>query len=548
MSIRLAIIASMLVLAGCVVSPNYDSDPAEFSTLPETHGVVIFQVVNMNDRLSPYIYEWGLFRARRLGGGLMTWLQEGQKEPLKYIVYPDYLAIPGTTFWVGVLPAGNYLAEDLYSSFNTGNLYGYMSAPIPDSFASFTIEPGRVTLLDAYLYNGFGETFLMSNVESADNLLAKAEAAFPAIITAVDVTHPLRFPSNSRKDPVKAFDDMAAWAETQGTSVYSPDGRIYRPARLGQIFERLPDGEWRRIALDTFEAVPYVFAAANGEAVAVTQGGRVFRRQSADAGFVEIPVEFDGRLRNLIRTGDGEWIAAVVKTRIEERNYGPDGKLVVKEEVHDLALLKSANIETPSWEHIVQVPVAARHARALFVPGRAIIANPGDVSTLIDLATGSTKRLGSGFAYIRAYDDGRILGYTGTETGFFGPGGAGEIWFSPDNGDTWRQFPGFDAMGMPELLDDGSVLTVGVPRIRTRREALSLEERFQGILTATADSNWWEPVEKLPEECTGWIELKRLESGLLALCEFKVFRRKDGRSEWTLENMRNLKTENDEAK
>src|SRR5690606_38619527 len=127
-----------------------------------------------------------------------------------------------------------------------GQYYGHYAAPIPDPFTSFRIEAGRVTLLDAYLFNNFGDNFRMVNVESPDDLIEKAKATYPDIMQAVDTDEPLGFAADARSflddDTV---DDMFKWAGTTGMAHYAVDGYIYRPAKMGRIFERSPEGEWR---------------------------------------------------------------------------------------------------------------------------------------------------------------------------------------------------------------------------------------------------------------------------------------------------------------
>lgn len=538
---RLILLAFLLTLSGCVMPNHYNSSPRQFSKLPETHGVVVFQVTNMDYRLNRYMYDWHVFRTRRIGGGPMTWLEEGKEPPEKYMVYPNFAPIPGTTLWVGVLPAGNYLAEDLYSSFNNGNYYGHMTAPIADRFASFRVEPDRVTLLDTYLYKGFGNNFLQANVISPDDLLAAAREAYPEIMDSVSLENPLQFPTSLREDDAEANEGILKWAETVGTATYAAEGRVFRPARAGQIFERSPAGEWVRVSLPTFEPVEAVWATETGSVIAVTRSGRIFRRAAGNTGYAEIEVPLEGRVRRVGQDASGTWYVNTQTTRTEKEviQYGKDrGKeKVIKH--HELALWRSERLVSDDWEKVIELPVESGGARMTIVNDKAFLFDSEQPTRAIDLDTGSAIELEKSIVFTRAYSSGKVLGFTEFERGFWTTT-ATEIWLDDGTGNGWKQLPDVKPRGMPEMLSDGSILLVGQRESRTREEQARGDSAYEGFLQLTPGATRWKPYGEVPDGCTGWIELRELEDGILALCDYKVFFNPSETNDWLPEDMRDL--------
>lgn len=538
---------ALLFLSGCVTAPvPYNSSPKEFSAIPETHGVVVFQNVNTDSRIHPNMYGWTSFRASRLGGPT-DWLKKGEKEPLKYAVYPDYFAIPGTALWVGVLPAGNYLAEDFYSWFNNGQYYGHMSAPVPDSLASFRIEAGKVTLLDTYLYNGLVDTFTMANVASPDKLLDHAMQIHPKLMASVDTNSPLGFPQSVEDEPEKTREAFAKWASVHGPAVFGPEGRIYRPSRMGRILERSARGEWRSLALDTFETVSSAFAGANGELVAVTRGGRAFRRLSAHDAFVEMPLDFgDARLSSLARLPGGEWVASVIITHEIRKGTGYRNSregYAVKE--YELEVLKVPDLEAPVWQSILRIPVEKAYAAMVVLDSLGVLTHVTDETTLIDFSTGEVFESGPGFSHVRKYHNGLMLGVSVHEAGVWASSWP-EPYYSTDDGRSWNTMPSVMAKGMPGVLPDGGIVMPGW--LRGENSSSRAERQpFEGFLGATLNARKWQKLEKPPEGCSGWIEFKQTPDALLALCEYAAFRRTGPDTEWIKEDMRHLEDDKQET-
>lgn len=535
----LALLA-LLFLSGCVTAPvHYNSSPEEFSNVPDTHGVVVFQNVNMDSRIHPHMYGWTSFRASRLGGPT-SWLKEGEEEPLTYAVYPDYSVIPGTSLWVGVLPAGNYLAEDFYSWFNNGEYYGHMSAPVPDRLASFTVEAGKVTLLDTYLYNGLLDTFRMANVSSPDELLERAVERYPEIMSSVDSNALPGFSSSVESEPEKTREDFAKWASVNASAVFAPDGHIYRPLRMGRILERSPDGEWRNLALDTFETVASTFAGMNGELVAVTRGGRAFRRLDADDAFVEMPLDFgDSRLNSLARLPNGDWIASVIITRERREGTGYRNSregYVVQE--YELEVLRVSDFDAPAWQSILRIPVEKSYAAIVLLDSLGVVTNAADETTLVDFATGEVFKSGPAFSHVRKFHNGLMLGVSVHKAGIWASSGP-EPYYSTDNGRSWNAMPSVMAKGMPGVLPDGGIVMPGWVRGENSNRRAE-REPFEGFLGATLNAKKWKKLEKPPEGCSGWVEFEQTADALLALCEYATFRRTGPDTEWIKEDMRHL--------
>lgn len=537
MIFRISIVLGYLTLAGCVVAPTgYDSDPDEFEAVPGTHGIVVFQGVTMDPRLNEFMWGWHSVRTSRLGGPPMTWLKKGEAAPLKYNVYPDYGTLPGTTLWVGVLPAGNYLLEDFYSSFNNGQYYGHLAVSVADSVASFTIEPGKVTVLDTYLYKGFGGKHLTSNVAPRTDLVAAAKLKYPGILAGVDTSAPLGFTAAGVERGTETSERMMSWAHTVGASEFANDGRIFRGARAGQIFERLPQGTWKRHSLPSFQSVQSVEATENGEVVAILGSGDAYWRKSPERDFERVPLTFEGELQGLSQVA-GEWFASVVRTSNTVDRF--DKKIAT----HELDLMKAPSLDGP-WELYRTLPVEKPYAAARRLGDKVIVGNPDGMGKIFDVKAGREIELPAGFAYVRSYADGTVLGSTAYERGFWSGIASSELWISRDYGSTWTELPDVAAKGMPEHIGDGEVLLVGKRVHRTPEERKQLKRKpFEGVLKANTNSKIWDDVEEVPEGCSGWIEFHENDNEPLMLCEYKVLRKSKGSVEWIEEDMRGLKSD-----
>lgn len=541
MPMRMTVLGAMLLLTGCLAQPRiYNSDPDVITQVPATHGVVIFQAVTMDSRVHPYMPGWHIMRSTRIGGPPITWLKEGEQEPLKYHIYPDYRVIPGTSFWIGVLPAGNYLAEDFYTSFHNGQYYGHLAVPVIDAYASFRIEPGRVTVLDTYLYEGLGQNHLLGNVSSRVDLLRKAAEAYPGIMAGVDATDPIRFPARDSEDEAQTLELLLPWARTTEMTQHAPDGYSYRAARAGQIFERTPSGEWRRVSLGTFEPVDSIQVRAGGEVYAVTSGGRAFHRERFDAPFTELPLNFQGRLRNLIPLDDGRWLAAVRHTQTHTEQYG---RREEKVETYELEILLANDLAGP-WQSFARMPVERIYSNAQVIGSQVFIGNPRGTGASFDLANGAKTQLPTGFAFLRSYADGTVLGHTTYETGFWGTEPA-EIWLSRDWGRTWEKLPNdVEPKGMPAW-KGGKVMLPARRAHRTREERARGAENFVGIVAAAPGDRTWQAVDTVPEDCTGWAELQYSDDEVVLFCEYAVFRKNSALKDWFNENMRGFKRDED---
>lgn len=545
MHIRSAAFALLLLISGCAITlPVYDSDPEKFETVPETHGVVVLQIANL-DIFGDTAPPWSVVRTSRIGGST-DWVKEGEQAPHKYHIYSDYEAVPGTSLWVGVLPAGNYLIDDFYAQFTNG----FIAAPVRDIFASFAVEAGKTTVLGTYLYKGFTPNLLLTNVESRIDLVKKASDMYPEIMAAVDSSEPLYAMREARQMAEGVSEEILKWAETVHMATYGPDGRIYRPAMAGQLFERTIDGDWQRISLETFEPILSVFAGPRGEAVAVTQGGRVFRRHSAEDEFGEIFLSVEGRVRSVARRANGDWVAAVIKPRKFERAQGTYVEDVIE---YDVELHSGAGVETTDWNRIGVLPFRKSAIRVFFQDDRVIVSSSGDGVYLVNLESGNSRRLRKSIFYLRGYGDGRMVALSkasGISWGNLLIGGVygiasgptpPDLLFSDDKGKTWQELPSMHAKGMPELLNDDTVLVAGVRTSRTREEQQFGKNPYEGFVSNRLGERHWGIVGKVPDECSGWLELKRFEDGLLVLCELNAFFKRDGRNEWKQEDMRSLK-------
>lgn len=533
MFVRAILLAGLMILPGCVLPVHqFDSRPEEFEALPDDHGVVVFQSVVLDRRFNQYMSDWNAFRTSRIGGPPMKWLKKNQKPPFRYNVYPVHDALPGTLLWVGVLPEGNYLAEDFYASFNNGQVYGHMAQPVLDSHASFRIEPSRVTLLDTYLYKSFGQTFLQANAQSPHDLLALATEKFPEIMAAADTTNPIRFSADAVQDEDRgeAVEKISRFAGVSGLARRGPDGRIYRTGRLGQIYERLPGGQWRQIALSSFEPVEEFYASDNGEAVAIMLGGAIYYRPRAELPFELLDTGI-GHVQSLGRLPDGRWIAAA-RRKFEDVGEYVFGKMK-KGERFELEFLVSDSLHG-KWTSLGNYPVERGYAGADFVDWHAYVGNPSSKGFVVDLRDGQERELPSGFSFLRRQGD-TLLALEDSVL----PG----IWHSDNLGATWTKLARVDARGMPSLSRDGRVSLVGElhfssPSLKWRHDGPT-----KGLLVSAPVWDKWLHREELPSGCSGWVEYMEIDDMRLMLCELDVFRQLPHTDHWAPENMRGLREE-----
>lgn len=288
---------------------------------------------------------------------------------------------------------------------------------------------------------------------------------------------------------------------------------------------RSPDRQWNRLSLDTFEPVVDVAQGHANELVAITHGGKAFRRKSEESDFELLDTGVGTQLREVDTFGD-HWLATSVHERRYTRHQGTFSEPAVD---YYAELHLGSSLDAGNWKQIVRFRVDTRALSTLVSGHHAIVSESGGETWRVNLRSGQVEDMRRDVGLIRKFQ-GKLVGFDLSDM---------EIVTSNDDGATWREASELAPHGRPVLSEDGSLWIAGVRSDKTKEEHLQNKRPFEGLLRLAPGASKWEAYDEVPEDCSGFLDLVLTDAGLLLLCEYKAYLR-DQSGKWLPEKMRKL--------
>lgn len=272
-----------LTVVGCasnVARTNLD-EPRYF---PDEMGVVALQVVSNVRQLAPRIDAWAGVRLENL-----------DDEETEYYLHKVRKGLVGSDFFLGALPPGQYRLKELVAGTTAGETFYGLSAPLPESLSTFTIENDKLSDLGTLAYQPFGSFPTQSELSEDDPersflpfavVRVPSDSEFHELVSELYPHVSARIDPGSRQGwdrPAESGSEMAEVIRRHvvpGSAIHPTHGGPVLPSRLGQIYRFDSDTEtWQRSDTGVNHMIGYVATTPAGGLLAVGERGLVLESE-----------------------------------------------------------------------------------------------------------------------------------------------------------------------------------------------------------------------------------------------------------------------------
>lgn len=280
-SALLPVLFLILFLSGCATHNIRSTSLDSSKPFNQENGVVAVQVVNNTGRLSKFIENWTEVIVTRIDN--FEALKEQAREALKakgdvvpedeeldwkpdvYTLESRDSGLAGSRIFIGEMPEGEYIVNNLWSYFDNGQLTAYLSMPVGYSAGTFTVEKSSFTDLGTLIFqpllNIKKESFwgtqseLRAYVARSSEILELGQLVkqvYPNLQEYIDFSNALTWKADNidtfRKKVVElSFENL------YGNHFVSlaHHGRAVQLTRLGRVRVLDQDGKWSQVVLPT---------------------------------------------------------------------------------------------------------------------------------------------------------------------------------------------------------------------------------------------------------------------------------------------------------
>ena len=505
---RLCTLITLLVLTGCNSTINSTKIDKK-KTLDTNHGVVGVQVINNNDELARLHKGWTevivvrmdnfdkkkqqAFELAKSKAKSNAVIDEDKVkwEPDFYTLEPTLEGVIDSQIFIGSMPQGTYMISSLYSVYNGSDITSWLSMPVNSATGLFDVKQGKLTNLGTVVFQPLlnikepsfwnttsSQKAYVTRIDEQKKLDKYVLSNYPKLAESIDLSEILGWNEDNLSGLRQSLSELSRQNAYGNTAIaLKQHGQRAIAAKFGQLRWQDKQGQWQQINLDTNGQLAAVLEMDNQVAIA-GERGQMFVADNFSSTWTAL--DKVSPQEAIIWFGKGKQYYAMTQTLNQYHFY------------------QFSNLES-DWARLRSFERKTNNFWVVNGKLFPFVTKTGELSVINDnkryqynsQTQSWTEYKTDSLAALAQLDTGDLVALEVSQWD-----GVGNQVISQDSGETWtsinRHLSGKDGIadnGLPVILDDGTVITLGRPSQRGKSTG-ELKIISTDLAKASNKANW----------------------------------------------------------